>query len=61
MYEVKYSKKARKDLRSIGFKTVQRIIGKVFEYSKRGDPLKFATRIKDKRFGEYKFRVGDSQ
>ncbi len=59
MHEVVYTKKARKDLKSIDLKVAQRIIDKVFHYSKQKDPLEFAKKLKGAILGNYRFRVGN--
>jgi len=59
MHSVTYTKKAIKDLRSIEVKIAQRIIGKIFEYSKTENPLKFAKKLKGSILGDYRFRIGD--
>jgi len=59
MHGVVYTKKARKDLKSIEVKDAKRIVGKVFYFSQQKDPLKFAKKLKGTLMGEYRFRVGD--
>ncbi|MBD3330337.1 hypothetical protein GF354_02280 [Candidatus Peregrinibacteria bacterium] len=59
MFDVVYTKKARKDLRTIDLKISQKIIEKVFHYSQQKNPLKFAKKLKGSILGDYRFRIGN--
>lgn len=58
MHEVVFTKKSRKDLKSIEFKVAQRIIKKIYHYSQQKNPLEFAKKLNGNLLGEYRFRVG---
>lgn len=59
MYEIIYSENSVKDLRKIDKPLAQRIIKKIFFFSKQKDIFKFSKPLKG--FGEnrHRFRVGD--
>jgi len=51
--------KAAKEIEKLSSETRQRILEKLKFYAQQEDPLRFAERIKDHRFGDYRFRIGD--
>ncbi len=54
-----FKKKAAKEIDKLSPPTRRRILEKLKFYSDQKDPLKFADKLKDRKFGEYRFRVGD--
>ena len=59
MYTIFYTQGARRDLDGVDFSVSQRIVQKIFFYSRQKNPLSFAKRLHDARFGHYRFRIGD--
>jgi len=57
--KVELSKSAFKELEKLPKDIQKRIIGKIDFYIKQTNPLMFAERITDSRFGSYRFRIGD--
>lgn len=51
--------KAAKDIDKLSPKVRERILRKLKFYSLQENSLKYAEKIKDSTFGEYKFRIGD--
>lgn len=50
---------ALRDLKRLPKILQKRIVKKLDFYTKTANPLNFAEPLKDKAFGEYRFRVGD--
>ena len=59
MFIFEFKKKAAKEIDKLPFQIRQRILKKLKFYSSQGNPLRFAEKLKDWRFGEYRFRIGD--
>lgn len=59
MYKTFYTKKAIKDLDKIDYGMARRIVEKVKFFSQQENPIAFAKRLTDSKYGEYRFRVGD--
>ncbi|MCK9185859.1 type II toxin-antitoxin system RelE/ParE family toxin [Candidatus Gracilibacteria bacterium] len=59
MYKIIYSKNSVKDLRKIDKTIAQRIIKKVFFFSKQKDISKFSKPLKGFGNNRYRFRIGD--
>ena len=57
--ELIFSRKAFRQLCRLERKVQQRINGKLNFYLSQKEPLAFAERIMDSRFGEWRFRIGD--
>jgi mRNA-degrading endonuclease RelE of RelBE toxin-antitoxin system len=53
------SPNAVKDLRRFEIADRRRIIEKLGFYTAAKDPLAFAKRLSDPKFGEYRFRIGE--
>ncbi len=58
-FQAVYTKNALKSLKKMPKALSKRIVDKVKFYRVQEDPLKFAERLTDPRFGEYRFRVGN--
>ena len=58
-YKIKLTGKAKKDLESLDKDIQKRIVEKLRFYFQDKNPLQYAKKIKDRRFGEYRFRIGD--
>lgn len=50
---------ALRDLKKLPMDVQDRIIKKLDFYSRTQNPIRFAEPLKDRDFGEYRFRVGD--
>jgi mRNA interferase RelE/StbE len=50
---------AEKDFKKLDFQIRVRILKKLQFYISQSNPLQFAEPLKDSRFGEWKFRIGD--
>jgi mRNA interferase RelE/StbE len=59
IHELIYSAKAREDLKRLDIQIARRIISKLRYYSYTPDPLSYAKPLKNRLFGEYRFRIGD--
>ncbi len=59
MHKVTYTDSARKDLKALEVEIARRIIKKVYFFSTQDNPLRFAEKLTDFRFGSYRFRIGD--
>ena len=59
MYEPVYTKKAVSDLASLNKSDAKRILGKISYFCGQKEPLKYAKKLKDPKFGTYRFRIGD--
>ncbi len=59
MFNFEFKKKAAKEVDKLPFQIRQRILKKLKFYSSQENPLRFAQKLKDHRFGEYRFRIGD--
>lgn len=59
MFIFEFKKKAAREIDKLPFQIRQRILKKLKFYSSQGNPLGFAEKLKDWRFGEYRFRIGD--
>ena len=57
--EVRYTRKAVEDFKSLPHDTQRRIAKKMRFYASQSKPLKFAKRLIDPREGEFRFRIGD--
>ena len=58
-YKLEYTKTAVQDLKRLDKKMAQRIVKKLDFFANQKDPLAFAKRLKDRKYGEYRFRIGD--
>ena len=58
-YDVYYTEKALSQLRKLDKPIARRILDKVAFYLKQSNPLDYAKLLKDTRFGEYRFRIGE--
>lgn len=59
MFYFTFKKKAAKEIDELPAYVRKRILEKLQFYSLQENPLRFADKLKDHRFGEYRFRVGD--
>ena len=59
MFKIEFNPKAVKELEKLPLKVRKRILKKLKFYSSQKNPLRFAKKISDPRFGEYRFRIGD--
>lgn len=59
MFHFEFNKKAEKEVDKLPPKIRKRILKKLKFYSSKENPLRFAERLRDRSFGEYRFRVGD--
>lgn len=59
MMECQFKSSALRDLRRLPKDIQTRIILKLEFYASSQTPLKFAKRLSDKEFGEFRFRIGD--
>lgn len=57
--KILFSHCAFKQLNNLDKTTQRKIIEKLNFYISQKDPLSFAKRIRDKKFGEFRFRIGD--
>ena len=53
-----YTKNARRDLKSLNKKDAVQIVRKIELYSRRGNPLKYAKKLKHPFDDLYRFRIG---
>jgi len=59
VFKFEFHKKAEKEIDKLASKIRKRVLEKLKFYAGQRNPLKFADRLKDDRFGEYRFRIGD--
>ena len=59
MFNFELKKKAVSDLDELPSYIRGRILEKFKFYSLQENPLRFADKLKDYRFGKYRFRIGD--
>lgn len=59
MFTFEFKKKAAKEVDKLSSEIRERILKKLKFYSTQENPLRFAEKLKDERFGEYRFRIGD--
>lgn len=57
--EIRYTKKALKELKKLPLCKAREIVKKISYYGRQKQPLYFAKRLKHPAFGEYRFRIGD--
>lgn len=58
-WRFEFKNKAAKEIDKLPVKIRQRILIKLRFYATHENPLNFAEKLKDYRFGEYRFRIGD--
>lgn len=58
-YVVRYTKRALQDLEIIDPPVAARIFKKIKFFGQQTNPLRFAKRLSDALYGQYRFRVGD--
>ncbi len=59
MLKFEFKEKAAKEIEKLSPQMRERILKKLQFYSFQKNPLVFAEKLKDQRFGEYRFRIGD--
>ena len=59
MFNFQFKEKAVKEINKLSPQIRRRILEKLKFYSLQDNPFKFADKLKDHKFGEYRFRVGD--
>ena len=57
--EIFFTERAKRDWDKLDNKTKNQIRKKLFFYINTNNPLNFAEKLKDRRLGMYRFRVGD--
>lgn len=58
-YKPVYTKKAFSDLSSLTKKDAKRVLEKIAYFCAQRNPLQYAKKLKDPKFGTYRFRIGD--
>ncbi len=58
-YRVEYTDRAFDEIKKLGKKTAKRVLDKIKFFSQQSDPLSFAKKLENPRFGTYRFRIGD--
>lgn len=59
MFNFELKKKAAKEIEKLPSEIRQRLLKKLKFYSLQENPLRFAEKLRDYKFGEYRFRIGD--
>ena len=59
MFTFEFKAKAAKEVDRLPPRIRKRILEKLKFYSFQKNPLKFAEKLRGRRFGEYRFRIGD--
>jgi len=59
VFVFEFKNKAAKEVEKLPPPIRKRILKKLKFYSNQENPLRFAEKLKDYRFGEYRFRIGD--
>ena len=59
MFNFELKKKAAKEIEKLPPEIRQRLLKKLKFYSLQKNPLRFAEKLRDYKFGEYRFRIGD--
>ena len=59
MFTFEFKAKAAKEVEKLPPQIRKRILKKLKFYSSQKNPLKFAEKLRERRFGEYRFRIGD--
>lgn len=59
MFNFQFKEKAAKEIDKLSPNIRKRILEKLKFYSSQENPFRFADKLKDYKFGEYRFRIGD--
>ena len=59
MFNFEFKKKAAREIDKLQLEIRQRLLKKLKFYSLQENPLRFAEKLRDYKFGEYRFRIGD--
>lgn len=59
MFNFGFKERAAREIDKLPPELRKRILKKLKFYSFQKNPLRFAEKLKDHRFGEYRFRIGD--
>ena len=59
IYKPVYTKRAFSDLAFLGKKDAERVLDKISYFCSQKDTLRYAKKLKDPKFGTYRFRIGD--
>lgn len=59
MFNFEFKEKAVKEIERLSPEIRERILKKLKFYSLQENSLRFAEKLKDCKFGEYRFRIGD--
>lgn len=59
MFNFQFKEKAAKEIDKLPSLIRKRILEKLKFYSSQENPFRFANKLKDYKFGEYRFRIGD--
>lgn len=59
MFNFKFKERAAKEIDKLSPQIRRRILEKLKFYSSQENPFRFADKLKDCKFGEYRFRIGD--
>ncbi len=58
-YMLQFTEVARRELQKLPSALAQRIVEKLDFFINQPHPLKYAFKLRDPRYGQYRFRVGD--
>ncbi len=59
MFNFELKTKAAREIERLPSQIRKRILEKLKFYSSQENPLRFAEKLKDRKFGEYRFRIGN--
>jgi len=59
VFAFEFKVKAAKEIEKLPPQIRKRVLKKLKFYSSQKNPLRFAEKLKDRKFGEYRFRIGD--
>ncbi|MDP4007960.1 MAG: type II toxin-antitoxin system RelE/ParE family toxin [Candidatus Peregrinibacteria bacterium] len=57
-YKLIFTERSVKDLKNLEKQVAKRIVDKLGFFTEQTDPLSFADKLKNPKFGTYKFRIG---
>ena len=59
MFIFEFKVKAAKEIEKLPLQIRKRILKKLKFYSSQENPLRFAEKLREQKFGEYRFRIGN--
>ncbi len=59
MFIFEFKVKAAKEIEKLPLQIRKRILKKLKFYSSQKNPLRFAEKLREQKFGEYRFRIGN--